>query len=260
MYHYYTCGNFLHNEAALRRVPCNCEACDTMIRKPWKPGLDDYRKQPRFQNVDNCYFSSVLGDENRWHFVNMYPSKKHDHDDEQQEHYEALQHITALVADEIEVGNVGAVVTSDTECKEGYYLVEFTGEPYTDQQTGELKCECNWLYPLPESPSWYTFSTEKTIVELLNVVATNVEMDEMSPNIYPRNQQMRKECRKKNGKRITNDARCEILDEIIRRDDLEYDPTIDYIDETGYETEDTGSGNSTCSNSEEEDESDDEED
>ena len=46
MYHYYTCGKFLDNEAALRRVPCNCEACDTMIRKPWKPGLDDYRNQP----------------------------------------------------------------------------------------------------------------------------------------------------------------------------------------------------------------------
>lgn len=126
MYHYYACYELSHGRAALRRVPCNCVECDRVIRQDWVAGKDD-EDQPRFQTVQNCYFESILGDENRWHIVDIYPDKQCDEDDLDEAIHDTLHHITAAVGEHIEVGNVGAVVTDDNN--HGYYLVEFTGTP-----------------------------------------------------------------------------------------------------------------------------------
>ena len=47
-------------------------------------------------------------------------------------------HITLKVANNIEEGYIGTVVTSDADG--GYYLIKWTGTPYTDQEFGELIC------------------------------------------------------------------------------------------------------------------------
>ena len=57
-----------------------------MIQKPWKPDFE-YSKQPEFQIVKECFFNSVLGDENHWLFVKLKPSKQHDKDKDQQKNY-----------------------------------------------------------------------------------------------------------------------------------------------------------------------------
>ena len=57
-------------------------------------------------------------------------------------------HITLKVVDGIEEGYVGAVVTSDDDADGGYYyLIEWTGTPYTDQESGELVCPGDYLMP-----------------------------------------------------------------------------------------------------------------
>ena len=50
---------------------------------------------------------------------------------------------------------------------DGYYLVEYTGEPYTDQRDGTLKWDRNWLCEVPEAWKWFTRSAESTFFDVL---------------------------------------------------------------------------------------------
>ena len=70
MYHYYTCPELGVRKAAVRRLACNCTACDEMITKPWTHGIIP-EQQERFKDPGNCKFKSLFGNENRWHIVDL---------------------------------------------------------------------------------------------------------------------------------------------------------------------------------------------
>ena len=71
------------------------------------------------------------------------------------------------------VGEFGAVATENDEAPDGYYLVEFTGLPYTDQVDRLLKCNANWLFPLSRATHWYKNEPgDDTFIDLINVVST----------------------------------------------------------------------------------------
>ena len=88
---------------------------------------------------------------NNWHIVHIKQDEFTVEEDYEAGKYDSLQHITAALHKNIEKGKVGALSTSD-EKTDGYYLIKFAGTPFTDQTTGELKCECNWLYPVHRNP------------------------------------------------------------------------------------------------------------
>ena len=96
----------------------------------------------------------------------------------------------------MEIGDIGSIATGGEDDDDGYYLVEFTGFPYTEQETdGSLKYKGNWLYQAPGSRKWFTKSTTETTIDVVNVVATAVVMDTIYPsNRIPRN--ARKEVKK----------------------------------------------------------------
>ena len=215
--------------AALRQVPCNCNACDEKIRLPWVDGVVDAKDQPRFGKCDDCFLNLILEDSNCWHIVELV-LKKGTEEDVDEAHEEVLHHVTSAVAQSVVVGAIGAIATADDEAPDGYYLVEFTSEPYTDQDDGVLKCDSNWLYPLPQARKWFTKSVEGTSVELLNVVSAGVTMLPISPgNMAPNRRQ--KEAKANGALKISEDSHNFILDEMVRRDRLEYDPMRVYAGE-----------------------------
>ena len=142
MYHYYTCPELKTSFAALRRHPQNCTACDETIKTPWdssKPAKD----QGRFVNPVDCYFRPVMGDHNCWHIVSVKPGVDTDDEDLDEMFKHVLHHVTSAVAASVELGNIGAIATDDAST-DRYYLVEFTGLPFTEQDgSGALKCECS---------------------------------------------------------------------------------------------------------------------
>ena len=124
-------------------------------------------------------------------------------EDVDEAHSEVLHNVTTGVDNSVVVGEFGAVATEDDEAPDGYYLVGFTGLPYTDQVDGLLKCNANRLFPLSRATHWYTNEpVDDTVIDLINVVSTGVVMLPISPrNMSPSHR--RKEATKKGAIKIS---------------------------------------------------------
>ena len=152
-----------------------------------------------------------------------------------------LHHITSSVADSVEIGEIFAIATGGKDAYDGYYLVELTGCPYTEKETdGSLNCKGDWLYQVPGAMKWFTKSTTETTIDMVNVVATLVVMDPISPsNRILRN--AKKVATKKHDLKISDDSHNSILDEIIRRERLEYDPSRVLVGDENEDDDDSDS-------------------
>jgi hypothetical protein len=129
------------------------------------------------------------------------------------------------VAQSVVVGAIGAIASADDEAADGYYLVEFTSLPYTDQCAGgTLQCDVNWLNPFPRARKRFTKSAAKETFDLVNVVSTGVVMLPISPSNMPP-KRVHKTAERNEALKISEDSHNFILDEIIRRERLEYDPS-----------------------------------
>ena len=131
------------------------------LQHPDEEEMDIYKKtaqqQPRLQIPKGCKYSKVLGESNNWLIVELEQRDENDTNyfPYQKEEGNLLKlqirnHITLKVADDIQEGYIGAVVTSDEDADGGYYLIKWTGTPYTDQESGELVCAGDYLMPVVE--------------------------------------------------------------------------------------------------------------
>ena len=188
----------------------------------------------------NCRFGSILGDSNKWHVVQIEESAKATDVDETR--FDILHHVTTAVASSIVIGGVGAISTSDETVSNGYYLFEFTSLPYTDQNHDDdkdddcldgcisLKCEGKWMYKLPGAKDWYytpPISEKHGLVDIdvVNVVLSEVVMEELSATNKPTRRNANAEAGRMNAKRMSKESHDFIVDEIVRREALEYDPS-----------------------------------
>ena len=74
----------------------------------------------------------------------------------------------------------------------------------------------------------YTFRSGE-IVNPINAVAIDVQLQYMSPLNMP-TKKVEEDYRRMKGGSLERREHCKILDEIVARDGLECDPTIDYVD------------------------------
>ena len=223
MYNYYTCPELGGLRAALRRIPCNCSACDEIIRKPWIHGKDP-EDQPRFKLAENCSLRPVLGDSNKWYIVDMELSTKGVPEDADEAYEEVLHHMTSTIAESVEVGQVGAVATSEDD--DGYWLIKFTSLPFPNQETGNLEVEGEWFYPFPGARHWFyqDESSKVETVSLEHVVAAGIVMLDIGPKNPPPRASQEAAIQNK-AQKINEDCHHMVMDEILRRERLEYDPT-----------------------------------
>ena len=132
MYHYYyTYPELGIGKAASMRQPCNCiVACGETIRKLWVPGRAT-EDQPRFLNLEDCFWRNACGKHNDRYYVDISPVGK-DNDliaeDLDEAKHDILHHVIfALAKVLVEVGNIGAVATSK-------YREAPTGVPFVEQE------------------------------------------------------------------------------------------------------------------------------
>jgi len=72
---------------------------------------------------------------NDWKIVKCVPGKSDDKDDANMCRNVVLEGLTSIICEQIQEHGYGAIDTIATdECPEGFYLVQWTGLPYTLQQ------------------------------------------------------------------------------------------------------------------------------
>ena len=57
---------------AIRRIPCACVACTSMLDKPWIFGISS-EKQEHYKPVTKCNYWPVLGSFNNWNIIQLSP-------------------------------------------------------------------------------------------------------------------------------------------------------------------------------------------
>ena len=234
MHHYYCCPQLGPGRAALRRVPCYCQACNSKLKLPWINGKD-YYEQERFQFVDDCYFASILGDVNKWYIVDIKQSElKSTKDDFDEVHAVVLDHITSKIVADVKIGETGAIgVDANELCPLGYELVKFTSLPYTDQKSGKLMCDGYSYAQLPFSCQWYTITEILKSFEMIHVVQTGLNMMPHDGDTYKVPPRMRQY--KAVALKLVEEEHHFILDENLRRSRLEYDPNRVFAIEDEFE-------------------------
>jgi hypothetical protein len=136
------------------------------------------------------------------------------------------------------VGQIGAIAADPEEedSRDGYYLVEFMGLPYTEQtENGSLKCRGRWVHELDRAKMWFYKSEDETVIDMVNVVETDVIMEPFAPDNMPKF--MRKQAQDLCALRIDEGSHNIILDEIWNRERLEYDPSRVFAAEEEDEVE-----------------------
>ena len=61
-----------HGICTIRRIPCACVACTSILEKPWIYGILS-NKQARYQPVTNCTYWPVLGSYKNFNIIHLTP-------------------------------------------------------------------------------------------------------------------------------------------------------------------------------------------
>ena len=228
-YHVYCCPQLGAGRVALRRIPCPCEECNSTIRRDWKVGTP-VEEQPRFASVPNCQYNKLFGGRNEWNIITLIPVPSDDNDDIDAAKEEVLVSLSSTISEGIVEGHYGAVVTEDPKAPDGYWIVEWTSIPYTDQATGNLVADALYLNTVDYAPKWWTRSVQETKVKINNVVLADVKMIEIkkkepNKNMPPTSCNV-KACLRIKALKIDDYDDNHIFEEIPRRDLLEHEPRI----------------------------------
>ena len=157
----------------------------------------------------------------------------------------------------IEEGQYGAVVCNDQAEKNGYYLVEWIGSPFTSQETKVLLCDAVYYNKVPRAPGWYTRSNPPHIEthELNHVISADLPMIPISDSNKLPNGCAKAIAKRMGAIKLSEDSHDFIMEEIFRREaleDIHSDSSEDENDSSGEEESKSSSSNSSSSSSEDE--------
>ena len=147
---------------AIRRIPCACVACISMLEKPWISGIPSY-EQEIYKPVTKCTYWPVLGYFNNWNIIqlsqNSTPSDAFD-----EIHQVVLDGIIDNIASLVELVKYGSINKTDTATN-GFYVIMFTSEAYTLQDNttidgqiitaGELVVKAQYVCSMQVDNNWY---------------------------------------------------------------------------------------------------------
>ena len=242
MYHLRTDPDLGVSKAAVRRIPCLCDACLAQLEKP--------SIKERYARSESCVWADVFQDGhlNDWHIIDLVPKSGSDPGEFEDAQTVVLESIADRYAEEIQEGCFGAFMTSDTTT-DGYYLVQWSSAPYTLQsdsfleeydpplliRQGELVCDAKYFNKVPRATAWYTppqVYSSTTVVRLQQVVASEISLVGTTEARLP-NTCDRKTAERLHAKKISDKDHDAILEEIGRREGLEHDEDASLGDASG---------------------------
>ena len=85
----------------IRRIPCACVACTSILYKPWISGISSDKE--RYKPVTKCNYWPVLGDFNNWNIIQL-SSKSTSSDTFDEIHHVVIDGISDNMASLVESG------------------------------------------------------------------------------------------------------------------------------------------------------------
>ena len=107
----------------IRRIPCACVACSSMLDKRWIYRIPS-DEQERYKPVTKYTYLPVLGSFNNWNIIKL-SQKSTSYDIFDEIHQVVLDRIIDNMALLVESGKYGAINTNDTTTN-GFYVILFT--------------------------------------------------------------------------------------------------------------------------------------
>ena len=258
--------------AAVRRIPCACDACIEQLKLPWNRQLN-LKQQPHYApGNQQCKYWPIFEGLNDWIIIKLVDKLECTNMNEEEEvHTETLNCLTTAMAEKVQEEFYGAMMTSDTSTKDGYYVVQWTSTPYSLQQdmqlsmynppiylkAGELVCNARFLNEVPRAKQWYTPSVAEnemnTVVRMQHVVMANMTLNAISEtNVLPRTCN-RSKAEELGALRVSDEDHETILDEIFRRENMDFNEGSYFSeDESESKRESDSTDNETDSDNDEE--------
>ena len=147
---------------AIRRIPCTCFACTSMLDKEWISGIPS-DKQDRYKPVTKCTYWTLLRTFNNWNIIQL-SSKSTSTETFDEIHQVVLDSISDDMASLVESGKYGAINTTDTSTN-GFYVIMFTSGAYTLQEittidgkiitAGEVVVKAKDICSMQVDTNWY---------------------------------------------------------------------------------------------------------
>ena len=102
-----------------------------------------------------------------------------------------------------------------------------------------MKCEAWFHNEVGRAPRWFTLSDPiiETVVDIQNVVDPDVAVEQIGQGNMPPTAANRRECLAKKAVRIDDTCHMMIADEMERRDQLDFDPSVVWMEDESDEEE-----------------------
>ena len=229
---------------AVRQIPCACGPCAKQINEPWDHKIADWTKQPRFINPPDYWLRPVLENYNDWKFIRVLPKKDQPLAEEEIQfiHNDLLDDYEQRALNGIKKGGYGAIdAQQGTDAPDGFYVVRWTGEPFTLQEpaavegcsdkmpAGTWVCRGRYLDPVKRNRFWYLEvpTQEKLLMRLKYVVHPDIQMEPfVDPTNKPPNMTGLSATHREHAsellKRVPEEAQQLIQLEKEKRNDLDY--------------------------------------
>ena len=139
----------------IRRIPCDCVECASMLDKTWIYVIAS-DEQERYKTATKCTYWPVLGSFNIWNTIKF--SQKSTLSNAFDEILQVvLDGISDNMASLFELGKYGAINKTDTTTN-GFYVIMFTSEAYTLKENttidvqiitaGELVVKAQYIFSM----------------------------------------------------------------------------------------------------------------
>ena len=221
---------------AVRRIPCACSGCCDKLKRPIRERYTG--------DCTDCKYRDVFEDTNDWHLVTVAPRSDCRDEDIDEAKLIVLDSMKEITASEINIGNVGAFSTQDPTY-EGFYLVEWTSLPFAspnDQslmdydppmfvKQGEMLVTAKYLDTVPRAKNWWCPIDQTVTVRVQQILASEcclIDHSEQNPLPHTCN---RNEAIQLNAKKLCENDRDKILNQILIRSLLDFDEQQDCADD-----------------------------
>ena len=176
MFHFRFIPEMEKGLVAVRRVPCLCDECYSVLSKPWNPDIAA-KKQVMFRPVMGCRMEPLMGSLNNWNVVRV--TEKSKNSVKQKEvavlFQDAFEYLETEIEREIQTGDLGIVIDEkrSRDNPNGFQLVEWLSVPFPLQketvihgcgsstmQEGTIVVKCNFWERIPNQEGkkegdWY---------------------------------------------------------------------------------------------------------